>query len=73
MSEFQEDINVSITEYLQNERDGAIKKILDLLDISSISDFHKKKVRQVILDELNGFYHASCKVLTYVQEHEKDS
>ena len=70
MREFKEEIEINLTEYLQNERDGAIKKILDMLDISSISDFHKRKMRQAILDEINGFYQASCRALTYIQENE---
>jgi len=68
MENFKENMEISITEYLQANRDNTIKKILDLLDMSSIPHDQKKKVRKVILEEVNALYLASCKVLTWVQE-----
>jgi len=68
MTDFIDKINISITEYLQQERDSGIKKILDLLDLSDVEPRHKEKIRKSVLDVINGYYMASCRVLTYIQE-----
>ena len=65
---FIEDIQINITSYLQSRRDNAIRSILDILDMSDIDIEHKKKLRKVVLDELNEQYTAACRVLTYIQE-----
>jgi len=68
MNKYKEDMVVNITEHLNSERDGAIKKVLDILDMSDISPEHKVKVRRTILEAINNFHLASCRVLTYIQE-----
>lgn len=65
---FIENIDVDITKYLQTKRDDAIKNILNILDISDIQSSHRKKVRKVVLEEINEFYDTSIRVLTYTQE-----
>lgn len=67
---FKEDMNISITEYLRTSRDHTIKKILDLLDMSDISQGPKKRVRKAVLEEVNSFYATTCRVLTCIQEKE---
>jgi len=67
---FKEEMPVSITKHLQNERDGALKRVLDLLDIIPMSPQEKRKLRKVILDEINNLYSVTCRVLTYVQEQD---
>jgi len=68
MSKFKEEITISITEHLQSERDKAIKKILDIVDVCHIEAKEKKKIRQVTLEEINNIYSSVCRVLTYIQE-----
>jgi hypothetical protein len=70
MTEFKEEIPINITEYLQRKMNDSIKNILSLLDSSDISIKHKKIVRKEVLNSLNDFYIASCRVLTYIQEQE---
>lgn len=65
---FIENIDVDITKYLQTKRDDAIKNILNILDVSDIQSAHRKKVRKVVLEEINEFYDTSIRVLTYTQE-----
>lgn len=65
---FIESIDVDITQYLQTKRDDAIKNILNILDISNIQPVHRKKVRKIVLEEINEFYDAAIRVLTYTQE-----
>ena len=69
MVKYLNKFDVSITEHLKSNRDKAIKKILDLLDMSALNDFQKKKLRKAILEEINGYYDEVCKVLTYIQEN----
>jgi len=66
--DYKEDFNINITAYLNQNKNTSIKKILDVLDMSDISDEHRKKIRQIILDEINEFHIACCRVLTYLQE-----
>ena len=68
MMDFIENIDVDITKYLQTKRDDAIKNILNILDVSDIQPAHRKKVRKVVLEEVNEFYDTSIRVLTYTQE-----
>lgn len=70
MTQYKENMDISITEYLQNNRDSAIKKILNMLDMSEIRSDQKKRIRKVVLEEVNSFYLASCRVLSFVQEKE---
>lgn len=69
---FQEKIEVSITQYLQNERDSSIKKILTICDVIDIPKDQKAKLRKVILDEINDLYLDACRVLTYIQEKDNN-
>lgn len=65
---FIENMEISITEHLQTHRNKSIKKILDMLDMSDINREDKRKVRSVILEEINDFYYETCRVLTWIQE-----
>jgi hypothetical protein len=63
-----ENMKISITEYLQTQKNDSIKNILNSLESSGNPD----KVRKVVLDELNRFYLNACKALTYIQEHNEN-
>lgn len=65
---FQNKMNVNITEYLKDNKNSAIKKILDTLDILDIDNKKKVNIRGVVLDEVNNFYNNICRVLTWLQE-----
>ena len=65
---FIEDMTIKITDYLQNRKNSSIRNILNALDLSDIDDVSKKKIRSIVLDELNQFYIDSCIVLTFIQE-----
>jgi len=65
---FMEEMTIKITDYLQNRKNSSIRNILNALDLSTIDDESKKKIRSIVLDELNQFYIDSCIVLTFVQE-----
>jgi len=63
-----ENIPVSLTKHLQDKKKNVIKRILDLLDSSDINLDDKKRIRKVVLDEVNEFYLDVCRVLTVIQE-----
>lgn len=66
--DYEDNFNMNITVYLNHNKNASIKKILDILDMSDISEEHRKKIRQVILDEINEFHIACCRVLASMQE-----
>jgi len=69
MTDYKEDIKVSITKIMQNSRDMGIKRCLDILDtIQNIAPNHKKILRKAILEGFNDLYNEGCNALTYVQE-----
>jgi len=65
---FKNKMDVDITEYLKTNKNTAIKKILDALDLLDMDNKNKKNIRSVILDEINTFYNNTCRVLTFLQE-----
>lgn len=65
---YKEDMTIGITEYLQTNKNQAIKRVLNALDMSDIDRGDKQKVRKAVLDSFNEVYLSTCKVLTYVQE-----
>ena len=70
--QYQETIVINLTDYLTKNKNNSIKKILDILDMTNIDDKGKKKLRQVILDELNENHIVFCKVLAFIQEQKVD-
>jgi len=66
--EYKDSFNINITMYLNHNKNASIKKILDILDISDVTNEHRKKIRQIVLDEINEFHIACCRVLTFIQE-----
>lgn len=60
----------SITDSINSQRNRVIGNILNLVDVLEISVQQKKKIREVVLDEVNGYHNYIIKVLTYIQEHE---
>lgn len=73
MSNFIEDMKITITEYLQNYRDYGIKRSLSLLDVAEVDSDMKKKIRKSIIDGYNEFYLGVCRVLTYIQEKDEEA
>lgn len=70
MNEFKKDMQISITEYLQSKCNSSIKNIMSVIDMTEMSAFSRKKIRQKVLDELNEFLSASYKVLIFIQEED---
>lgn len=58
----------SITDSLAIFRNKSIRNILNIVEVSELSDSAKKKIREIVLDEINGYYNYTIKVLTYIQE-----
>lgn len=65
---YKDEIETSISTTLKERRDGAIKNILNIIDISNMSDYHKKQIRKVVMEELNGYYLLVGRILNYIQE-----
>jgi hypothetical protein len=70
MPSFLKDIQrtESITSTLASNRNKSISNIMNIIEALDLPVNAKKKVRSVVLDELNGFYTQAIKILTYVQE-----
>lgn len=62
---------VSITDTLAINRNKAISGILNVVEASDLSDLAKRKIREIVLDEINSLYNLSIKILTYVQEDDR--
>lgn len=59
----------SITDSLGLFRNKSIRNILNIVEVSDLPDMSKKKIREIVLDEINGYYNYTIKVLTYIQEN----
>jgi len=68
--DYETNMKVDITEYLQDNKNQAIKKVLTILDMSEIRREDKQQVRKAVLDAFNEVYLSTCKVLTFIQEDE---
>lgn len=69
--EYINELNMSLSQYINRQKNSAIRNILNILDIVDMPESKKEKFRSVVLGEINNIYNEFCKVLTYVQEHEK--
>lgn len=58
----------SITSTLSGTRNRSIRNIMNIVEASDLNIGAKKKIREVVLDEINGFYNQTIQILTYVQE-----
>ena len=61
MAQFKNDMVMSITEYVQKNRDSAIKNILTLVDVSDLPHVERKRIRKAVLDEINNLYTVFCR------------
>lgn len=59
----------SITETLAISRNRAISGIMNIVEVSDLSDKERRKIREIVLDELNSYHNQVIKILTYVQEN----
>ena len=68
MANYTDKYEVNLTSYLEQQKNGTIKNILTVLDVSALHPDVKEKLRSAILSNINGFHRDYLRVLCYIQE-----
>ena len=72
MPKYIDNMVLSVTDDLISRRNRAIRSIMNIVEVSELNDISKKKIREVVLDEINAYHLNTIKILTLVQENKDE-